>query len=115
MHTEGTLEPKMLFKKCKEKPVEELKASYKIDNLQDFWISGVRSKALIKKRDFYDFTTAHLRKIHQQNVLHAEIFFDPQTHINRKIKYTTVLNEISGAMRNTGKECGIKVVNDFLN
>jgi len=111
LHVEGTLEPEMSFKiakrnniKLKEKSVKELKSSYKFDNLQDFLdIYNVRSKVLIKKRDFYDLTMAYLRKAHQQNVLHAEMFFDPQTHVNRGIKYVTVLNGISSAMRDAEK------------
>ena len=124
LHIEGTLEPEMLFKiakrnniKLKEKSVKELKASYEFDNLQDFLdIYHVGSKVLIKKRDFYDLTMAYLRKAHQQNVLHAEMFFDPQTHTNRGIKYTTVLNGISDAMRDAEKKWGIssKLIMCFL-
>ena len=107
LHIEGTLEPEMSFKiakrnniKLKEKSVEDLKSSYKFDNLQNFLdIYNVRSKVLIKKRDFYDLTMAYLKKAHQQNVLHGEMFFDPQTHVNRGIKYTTVLDGISDADR----------------
>ncbi|MDH3780582.1 MAG: adenosine deaminase, partial [Nitrosopumilus sp.] len=103
--------------KLKEKSVKELKSLYKFDNLQDFLdIYNVRSKVLIKKRDFYDLTMAYLRKAHQQNVLHAEMFFDPQTHVNRGIKYTTVLNGISSAMRDAEKKWGIssKLIMCFL-
>lgn len=115
LHIEGTLEPEMLFKiaernniKLKEKSVKELKSSYEFDNLQDFLcIYNVRSKVLIKKRDFYDLTMAYLRKAHQQNVLHAEMFFDPQTHTNRGIKYTTILNGITSAMKDAEKKLGI--------
>jgi len=124
LHIEGTLEPEILFKiakrnniKLKEKSVKELKSSYKFDNLQDFLdIYNVRSKVLIKKRDFYDLTMNYLRKAHQQNVLHAEMFFDPQTHVNRGIKYTMVLNGISGVMRDAEKKWGIssKLIMCFL-
>ena len=115
LHIEGTLEPEMLFKiakrnkiKLKEKFVKELKSSYEFDNLQDFLnVYNIRSKALIKKMDFYDLTVAYLRKAHQQNVLHAEMFFDPQTHTNRGIKYITILNGISSAMRDAEKKWGI--------
>jgi len=115
LHIEGTLEPEMLFKlakrnniKLKEKSVKKLKLSYKFDNLQDFLdIYNIRSKVLIKKRDFYDLTMAYLRKVYQQNVLHAEMFFDPPTHTNRGIRYTTVLNGIYDAMRDAEKKWGI--------
>jgi len=115
LHIEGTLEPEIFFKlakrnniKLKEKSVKELKSLYKFDNLQDFLdIYNIRSKVLIKKRDFYDLAMAYLRKAHQQNVLHTEIFFDPQTHTNRGIKYITVLNGISSAMRDAEKKWGI--------
>ena len=115
LHIEGTLEPEMSFKiakrnniKLKEKSVKELKSPYEFDNLQDFLdIYNVRSKVLIKKRDFYDVTLAYLRKAHHQNVLHTEMFFDPQTHTNRGIKYTTVLNGIYDAMRDAEKKWGI--------
>jgi adenosine deaminase len=114
----------MLFKianrnniKLDVKSVQELRASYEFDDLQGFLdIFHVGSKVLIKKRDFYDLTMAYLKKAHQQNVLHTEIFFDPQTHTNRKIKYNTVLNGIYGAMRDAEKKWGIssKLIMCFL-
>ena len=124
LHIEGTLEPEMLFKiakrnniKLKDKSVKELKALCKFDNLQDFLdIYNIRSKVLIKKRDFYDLTMAYLRKAHQQNVLHTEMFFDPQTHTNRGIRYVTILNGICDAMRDARKKWGIssKLIMCFL-
>ncbi len=124
LHIEGTFEPELIFKiakrnsvTLKEKSVKELREKYKFNNLQQFldiYYAGV--EVLIEEKDFYDLTLAYLRKAHKQKVLHAELFFDPQTHTNRGVKYSTVINGISSAMRDAQKKWGIssKLILCFL-
>ncbi len=91
LHLEGTFEPELMFAiakrnglKIKYNSVEELKSAYNFNNLQEFldiYYSG--ADVLVEERDFYDLTWAYLEKIHTQNVLHTEVFFDPQTHTTR--------------------------------
>ena len=93
LHIEGTLEPNLLFKLAKENKiqisfssVDEIKAAYNFKNLESFLkIFYQGSKVLIKEQDFFDLTWAYLLKCKEDNVVHTEIFFDPQTHVNRGI------------------------------
>jgi adenosine deaminase len=50
---------------------------------------------------------AYLRKIHTENVMHTEVFFDPQTHTVRGISFETVFNGIEKALLQGEKEMGI--------
>ncbi len=124
VHIEGTFEPELIFKiaernsiPLEEKSVEELKKAYEFNNLQQFLdIYYKGASVLIKEEDFYDLTMAYLEKAHSENILHTEIFFDPQTHTNRGVKFSTVINGISRAMDNAQKEWKIssKLIMCFL-
>jgi adenosine deaminase len=115
IHIEGSFEPELMFEiasrngiKIKYASVEEVRAAYKFNNLQEFLdIYYAGASVLIKQRDFYDLTMAYLRKAHSENVLHTEIFFDPQTHTGRGIAFDTVINGILSAMDDAKKELGI--------
>jgi adenosine deaminase len=99
LHIEGTLEPELLFTLAKRNniplkytSVDELKKAYNFNNLQDFLdIYYQGASVLMTQQDFYDLTRAYLEKIHTQNVIHTEIFFDPQTHTDRGINFDTVI------------------------
>jgi len=124
LHIEGTFEPELMFKiaernniSLKYKSVEELHSAYKFKNLQDFLdIYYAGANVLITEQDFYDLTLAYLEKMKSQNVLHTEIFFDPQTHTARGIEFSTVINGIHNALKDAEKEFGItsKLIMSFL-
>ena len=105
LHIEGTFEPELMFNiakrnniKIKYKSVDEIKAAYQFDCLQDFLdIYYAGAGVLITEQDFYDLTYAYLQKCADQNVRHTEIMFDPQTHTERGISFETVINGISKA------------------
>lgn len=115
LHIEGTFEPELMFEianrnhiKLKYATVEELKSAYNFNNLQEFldiYYSG--ANVLIHEQDFYDLTWAYLQKIHGQNVLHTEIFFDPQTHTSRGVPFETVISGIHKALEDGHKQLGI--------
>jgi adenosine deaminase len=115
LHIEGTFEPELMFelarrnnRKLKYRSVEELKAAYQFNNLQEFldiYYSG--ADVLIEEQDFYDLTWAYLLKIHSQNVLHTEIFFDPQTHTSRGVPFHKVISGIHHALEDGRRELGI--------
>lgn len=115
LHIEGTLEPEMLFDLAKKNHVKinynsinELKKAYNFDNLQSFLdLYYVGMKVLQTEQDFYDLTLAYLKKAHAQNVWHIEIFFDPQGHTSRGVKFSTVINGISHALKDGEKQFGI--------
>jgi adenosine deaminase len=124
LHIEGTFEPELMFEiakrnhiKLKYNSVDELKSAYKFNNLQEFldiYYSG--ADVLIEEQDFYDLTWAYLQKIHIQNVLHTEIFFDPQTHTSRGVSFEKVISGIHRAQEDGRKKLGIssRLILSFL-
>jgi len=124
VHIEGTFEPELMFKIAKRnnikipyKTVEDIKNAYNFSNLQDFLdIYYAGASVLITEKDFYDLTWAYLEKIKEQNVIHTEIFFDPQTHTDRGIDFKTVINGINHALVDAQKKFGIssKIIMSFL-
>ncbi len=115
LHIEGTLEPEMLFDlasrngvKLEYATVDELKKAYQFRNLQEFLdIYYAGAAVLLHEQDFYDLTLAYLKKAHEQGIVHAEIFFDPQTHTQRSVSFDTVINGIYRASVDAEKLWGI--------
>ena len=115
MHIEGSLEPELMFELAARnkidipfKTVQAVRDAYQFSNLQDFldiYYQGM--SVLITEQDFYDLTFAYLTKIYQQNVIHAEIFFDPQGHTDRGVSFSNVINGISQALSDGEKKFGI--------
>jgi adenosine deaminase len=107
IHIEGSLEPELMFEIARRNgvrlrygSVEELRSAYQFTDLQSFLdIYYEGASVLQKERDFYDMTMAYLRRAAADNVRHAEIFFDPQTHTDRGIAFETVINGITTALR----------------
>lgn len=124
VHIEGTFEPELMLKiaernnkKIQYDSVEELKKAYDFNNLQDFLnIYYQGASVLIKEQDFYDMTWAYLEKVSSQNVIHAEIFFDPQTHTDRGVRLSTVIQGIHKALAEAKNKLGIssKLIMCFL-
>ena len=115
LHLEGSLEPKLMFALAQRnqvelpfKSVEEVRAAYEFSNLQDFLdIYYQGANVLIHEQDFYDLTWAYLEKCKEQNVVHVEPFFDPQTHTDRGIDFEVVINGISKALKDAEEKLGI--------
>ena len=124
LHIEGSLEPELMFKLAKRnkikipfESVDEIKNAYNFHNLQSFLdIYYQGSKVLINEQDFFDLTWAYLLKSKEDNIVHTEIFFDPQAHTNRGIKFDLVINGIHRAILKAEKELGIssKIIMCFL-
>tara|TARA_B110000967_G_C18816427_1_gene526356 strand:+ start:336 stop:1349 length:1014 start_codon:yes stop_codon:yes gene_type:complete len=115
LHIEGTLEPELLFKLAKRNSIKlpfnninEVKKAYQFSNLQDFLdIYYQGAEVLIHKQDFYDLTWAYLLKCKEQNVVHVEPFFDPQTHTSRGITFKVIVDGISEALNDAKEKLGI--------
>lgn len=115
LHLEGSLEPELMFLLAKRnqvklpfKTVEQIQEAYQFNNLQDFLnIYYQGADVLVAEQDFYDLTWAYLIKCQQQNVLHVEPFFDPQTHTARGIDFSTVINGINRALVEGKQKLGI--------
>lgn len=124
LHIEGTFEPELMFRiadrnklKINYNSVEEIKSAYKFNNLQEFLdIYYAGANVLQTEEDFFDLTMAYFYRVNKDNVVHAEIMFDPQTHTNRGIKFDTVINGIKHAQEKAEKELGItsKLIMSFL-
>ena len=124
LHIEGSLEPELMFTLAGRnnveipfKNVDEVRAAYQFSNLQDFLDIYYQGMSVLKsEQDFYDLTLAYISRIHDQNVIHAEIFFDPQGHTDRGVPFATVINGISRALDDGHKKYGItsKLIMCFL-
>jgi adenine deaminase len=124
LHIEGSLEPQMMFAKARKygialahASVESLRAAYAFNNLQEFldlYYAG--ADVLRDESDFYDLTWAYLLRAKTDNVVHVEIFFDPQTHTMRGIALDGVVNGIVDALREGEKKLGItwRLIPNFL-
>jgi adenosine deaminase len=105
MHIEGSLEPEMIFALAERNGValpyasiEELRHAYAFTDLQSFLdIYYAGASVLLKEEDFYDLAQAYLARAATENVVHAEIFFDPQTHTARGVPMETVIRGLSRA------------------
>lgn len=115
LHIEGSLEPELMFTLAKKnniklpyKSIDEVKKAYEFTNLQSFLnIYYAGAKVLITKEDFYDLTWAYILKCVENNIIHTEIFFDPQTHTSRGILFETVILGIKEALDDANKKFGI--------
>ena len=124
LHIEGTLEPAQMFELAKKnnisipfKNIQEVKAAYNFSNLESFLkIYYEGAKVLIKEKDFFDLTWAYALKCKEDNIVHTEIFFDPQTHVNRGIDFELVINGIYKALQKANREFGLsfKIIMCFL-
>lgn len=115
LHIEGTFEPELMFEIARRNGValpyatiDELKAAYHFSNLQDFldlYYAG--AAVLLREQDFYDLTMAYFEHCHAENVVHAEIMFDPQTHTKRGVSFETVISGIQRAREEAREKYGI--------
>lgn len=115
LHIEGSLEPEMMFALAQRNAVDipfasadEVRRAYAFSNLQDFldiYYQGMN--VLRTEQDFYDLTMAYFERIHADNAIHAEIFFDPQGHTERGIAFSIAIDGILRAMDDAGSKLGI--------
>ncbi len=115
IHIEGSLEPEMIFKLGERNgvslpyaSVEDLRKAYAFTNLQSFLdIYYAGASVLLKEQDFYDMAWAYLEKTAEDNVIRAEIFFDPQTHIARGVSMDVVISGLSRACKDAKAGLGV--------
>ncbi|MFL6673727.1 MAG: adenosine deaminase [Massilia sp.] len=115
IHIEGSLEPELIFALAQRNgvslpypSVEALRQAYAFTDLQSFLdIYYAGASVLLTEQDFYDMTAAYLARAHADNVRHAEIFFDPQTHTARGVSFETVINGIYRACQDGPISAGL--------
>ncbi|MBT3359970.1 MAG: adenosine deaminase [Rhodospirillales bacterium] len=115
LHIEGSLEPEMLFELSRRndvaipfETVDAVRAAYQFSNLQDFLDIYYQGMSVLRTAgDFFDLTMAYLRRCADENIVHVEIFFDPQGHLERGIAFETALDGICGALEEGETRFGI--------
>jgi adenosine deaminase len=115
IHIEGSLEPEMIFQLAQRNgvslpyaSVEALRAAYAFTDLQSFLdIYYAGASVLLQEQDFYDMAWAYFEKAAADHVVHAELFFDPQTHTSRGVPMETVILGLSRACRDARSRLGI--------
>ncbi len=115
MHLEGALEPELAFKfaqrnhlKLRFNSVDELRASFNFTDLQSFLdLYYENTSTLITKADFSELTSSYLSHAANDNVRHAELFFDPQSHTSRGVSFETVITGIHEGLEAGARDHGI--------
>jgi adenine deaminase len=118
LHIEGSLEPELIFALAQRngvalpyESVEALRAAYAFTDLQSFLdIYYAGASVLLKEEDFFDMGMAYFRRAADDNVVHAELFFDPQTHTDRGVAFATVINGLSRACEAAQQELGVSAL-----
>jgi len=124
LHIEGTLEPEQMFSLAKKNKIKipfnnisDVKKAYNFSNLESFLkIYYEGAKVLVKEQDFFDLTWSYVLKCKEDKVVHTEIFFDPQTHVDRGINFDVVINGIYKALKKAENDFGLsfKIIMCFL-
>jgi adenosine deaminase len=115
LHIEGTLEPELAFRLARKHgavlpyaSVTELRAAYEFSNLQAFLdIYYAVADVLRDADDFYQLALDYMQRAHEQGVVHAEVFFDPQTHTARGIPFGTVVAGLIGGLEEGERRFGM--------
>ncbi len=115
IHIEGSLEPELIFALAQRNGVslpyanvEALRRAYAFTNLQSFLdIYYAGASVLLTEQDFYDMARAYFVKAAEDKVLHAELFFDPQTHTARGVAMETVVKGLHRACVDAKAELGV--------
>ena len=115
IHIEGSLEPELIFSLAERngvalayRSVEALREAYDFTDLQSFLdIYYAGASVLLKEEDFFDMAMAYFRRAAADNVVRAELFFDPQTHTERAVRFETVVRGLARACEAANHELGV--------
>ena len=115
IHIEGSLEPELIFALARRNQVaipyasvEALRQAYAFTNLQSFLdIYYAGASVLLVEQDFHDMAMAYFERAAADNVVHAELFFDPQTHTARGVDIGVVIQGLHRACQDARARWGI--------
>lgn len=115
IHIEGSLEPELIFALAQRNglslpyaSVDALREAYAFTNLQSFLdIYYAGASVLLHEADFHDMAWAYFLRAKADNVVHAELFFDPQTHTARGVPMATVIQGLASACVRAREELGV--------
>jgi adenosine deaminase len=118
IHIEGSLEPELIFALAQRNglslpyaSVEALRAAYAFKDLQSFLdIYYAGASVLLTEEDFFDMGMAYFRRAAADHVVHAELFFDPQTHTDRGVPFATVIDGLTRACETAQRELGVSAL-----
>jgi adenosine deaminase len=115
LHIEGTLEPEMVFQLAAKHgvalrypSVDALRAAYSFGDLQSFLdIYYAGCDVLRDEDDFRAMAAAYFDRAAADGLVHAELFFDPQTHTVRGVPMEVVIGGLRRAMDDARARHGI--------
>ncbi len=115
IHIEGSLEPELIFRLAQRNDlvpaypsVQALRAAYAFGDLQSFLdIYYAGASVLRHEQDFFDLAWAYFERAAADHVVHAEVFFDPQTHTERGVPMRAIIVGLAHAARRAHAELGI--------
>ena len=115
IHIEGSLEPELIFALARRNgvalaypSVDALRQAYAFTDLQSFLdIYYAGASVLLQEQDFFDMAWAYFQRAKADGVVHAELFFDPQTHTDRGVPMATVIHGLARACKQAGNELGV--------
>jgi adenosine deaminase len=116
IHIEGSLEPELIFALAERNgaslpyaSVEALRSAYAFTDLQSFLdIYYAGASVLLKEQDFFDMAWAYFLRAKADNIIHTELFFDPQTHTDRGVPFAYVIDGLKRACDQAQAELGIR-------
>ncbi|AXR06176.1 adenosine deaminase [Salinimonas sediminis] len=118
LHIEGSLEPALMWQLAQKhqvilpySSVAEIEAAYQFDSLQSFldlYYAG--ADVLRDEDDFYQLMWSYLCRCREQNIVHAEIMFDPQTHTLRGVDYAVFMAGFDKAITQARQDWGMSVL-----
>ena len=114
LHIEGSLEPELMLSLAEKNGITlpyatlaDIEAAYHFDDLQSFLdLYYLGAGVLIHEQDFYDLMWRYMLRCKAENIVHTEMMFDPQTHTDRGVSFSTVLNGFCRAMDDAKKQWG---------
>ncbi len=124
LHIEGSLEPELMFALAERnkialpfKTVEDVRAAYAFSNLQDFLDIYYQGAGVLRtEQDFHDLALAYFQRLAADGGVHAEIFFDPQTHTDRGVPFGVVIEGLLAGMAEAERTLGVtsKLILSYL-
>jgi len=115
MHIEGSMMPEMLLQLAEKNQVEvpfknldEVHQAYQFADLQAFVELYIQGTEVIQSaEDFYLLTMQYLSRCHEENILHAEVFCDTRTYVDRGLAPEMVLDGIEAGFKEASEKWGI--------
>lgn len=99
LHIEGSLEPELMFALAQRNGIElpyatvqEAKDAYHFSDLQGFlnlYFQGMN--VLRYEEDFYDLAMDYFKRARGEGVVHIDMHFDPQAHLQRGVPLEVVM------------------------